>query len=295
MQDGKSIRRDGMNKHIVITAIVVFGLIAGVFKGVSGCNTGEIFPLVSVEESETIVIAGSTSMEKLARILSECFMKEHVGMMVTTEFTGSSAGVEAVLDGRADLGISSRELTKQERDAGAVAFVVAVDGIAVVTDPRNPVKELTMEQLTGIYTGKIRDWSEVGGFTEPIVVVGREAGSGSRSTFENLLMIRDECQYANEMDSEGAVIARTAVTPGAIGYASLEVCNDTVCTIDLDGMEATEETIRKGVYPLRRYFFMVTKGERWEQRALVQEFLTYLRSEEGKKLVQMVGLIVPEE
>lgn len=271
------------------------GLMAGIFKSLSGCGVREERQKPPVGEHDSIVMAGSTSMERFARIVSECFMEEHAGVTVTAEFTGSSAGVEAVLDGRADIGLSSRELTKEEQDAGAFASVVAVDGIAVVTDPDNPVQELTMEELVGIYAGRIRDWSEVGGRAEPVVVVGREAGSGSRSTFEELLSIRDCCEYANEMDSEGAVMARIAVTPGAVGYVSLEVCNDTVSKINLEGVEASEETVRNGTYPLRRYFFLVTKGKIWEQSELVQELLAYLQSEEGKKLIRMAGLIVPEE
>lgn len=281
--------------HRIVAVTVVLSLMMGIFKSLGGCCVREIQQQISVEEQDSIVMAGSTSMERFARIVSECFMEEHAGVTVTAEFTGSSAGVEAVLDGRADLGISSRELTKEEQDAGAVALVVAIDGIAVVTDPDNLVKELTVTELAEIYTGRIRDWSEVGGRTEPIVVIGREAGSGSRSTFEELLRIRDRCMYANEMDSEGAVMARTAVTPGAIGYVSLEICNDTVCTIDLEGIEVAEETVRNGTYPLRRCFFLVTKGKIWEQSELVQEFMAYLQSENGKKLIRMAGLIIPEE
>lgn len=283
-----------MNKHTV-AGIVVLGLMAGILRSLNGCGGREELQSLSAGEHGSIAMAGSTSMERFARIVSECFMEEHAGVTVTTEFTGSSAGVEAVLDGRADVGLCSRELTKEEQNAGAVASVVAVDGIAVVANPDNLVRELTTAELVGIYTGRIRDWSEVGGRTEPIMVVGREAGSGSRSTFEELLGINDCCKYANEVDSEGAVMARTAVTPGAIGYVSLEVCNDTVCRIDLEGVEAAEETVRNGTYPLRRYFFLVTKGEAWEQSKLVQELMAYLQSEEGKKLIRMAGLVIPEK
>ena len=194
--------------------------------------------------AQTVVMAGSTSMEKFANMLAECYREANPGVTVTAEFTGSSAGVQAVLSGRADIGLSSRTLTTAEEASGAAAYVIAMDGIAVITDRDNPVTALTTKQLADIYTGQIRDWQELGGRKQPIVVAGREAGSGTRSAFEELLGIEDRCYYANELDSEGAMLARIASTPGAVGYVSFDVLNDTVHALSLDGVEAAAERVK---------------------------------------------------
>ena len=167
--------------------------------------------------SGSISMAGSTSMEKLATAVAESFMAIHPNVTVTAEFTGSSAGIESLTAGSVDIGNSSRNLKDTETAAGAVENIVAIDGIAVVVDPANTVKGLTKQQLTDIYTGKIKNWSEVGGEDGVIIVVGREAGSGTRGAFEELLDIVDGCAYANELDSTGAVMAKVASTPGSIG------------------------------------------------------------------------------
>ena len=244
--------------------------------------------------SGTITMAGSTSMEKLANAVAESFMAKYPDVTVTAEFTGSSAGVEAVLGGSVDIGNSSRNLKDEEKAAGAVENIVAIDGIAVVTDKENTVTDLTTDQLVGIYKGEIKNWSEVGGTDEAIVVVGREAGSGTRGAFEELLGIEDSCAYANELDSTGAVMAKVASTPGAIGYVSLDVVDDTVISLSLDGVAATEENIKAGNYTLSRPFVMATNGEISAQSDAVQELFTYLQSDEGKELIKSVGLIIPD-
>lgn len=248
----------------------------------------------SPSPAQTVVMAGSTSMEKFANMLAECYREAHPGVTVTAEFTGSSAGVQAVLSGRADIGLSSRTLTTAEEASGVAAYVIAMDGIAVITDRDNPVTALTTKQLADIYTGQIRDWQELGGRKQPIVVAGREAGSGTRSGFEELLGIEDRCYYANELDSEGAMLARIASTPGAVGYVSFDVLNDTVHALPLDGVEATAERVKTGSYPLCRSFLLVTKGALEEQSRQVQEIFAYLQTEEGRKLMRDAGLIVPK-
>lgn len=244
--------------------------------------------------SGTITMAGSTSMEKLANALAERFMEKYPDVTVTAEFTGSSAGVEAVLNGSADIGNSSRNLKDEEKASGAVENIVAIDGIAVIADKENTVANLTTEDLIGIYTGEIKNWSDIGGNDEAIVVVGREAGSGTRGAFEELLDIEDTCAYANELDSTGAVMAKVASTPGAIGYVSLDVLDDTVIALSLDGAEATEENIKAGTYSLCRPFVMATNGEIPAQSDAVRELFAYLQSEEGKDLIKTVGLIIPD-
>ena len=244
--------------------------------------------------SGTVTMAGSTSMEKLANAVAESFMAKYPDVTVTAEFTGSSAGIKSVLAGSVDIGNSSRALKDEEKSAGAVENIVAIDGIAVVTDPANTVTGLTTDQLVSIYKGETKNWSDVGGSDEAIVVVGREAGSGTRGAFEELLGLEDACAYANELDSTGAVMAKVASTPGAIGYVSLDVVDDTVIALSLDDVEPTEENIKAGSYALSRPFVMATKGEIAEQTPAVQELFNYLKSDEGKDLIKTVGLIIPD-
>lgn len=245
----------------------------------------------TTELSGTISMSGSTSMEKFASALAESFHALYPEVTLTPEFTGSSAGVEAVNAGTVDIGNSSRNLKEEEKAAGAVENIVAIDGIAVVTDPSNAVNSLTKDQLSSIYTGSIKNWKDVGGADQAIVVVGREAGSGTRGAFEEILEIEDQCAYSNELDSTGAVMAKAASTPGAIGYISLDVLDDTVKALALDEVEPTVENIKSGDYFLSRPFVMATKGEISEQNELVQALFDYLKSDEGKALVESVGLI----
>lgn len=239
----------------------------------------------------SITMAGSTSMEKFANALAESFMAANPGVTVTAEFTGSSAGVESVLAGSVDIGNSSRNLKDSEKENGAVENIVAIDGIAVVVDKANTVASLSKEQLTQIYTGNVKNWSEVGGENMPIVVVGREAGSGTRSAFEEILAVEDACVYVNELDSTGAVMAKVASTPGAIGYVSLDVIDDTVTAVALDDTAPTAENIKSGSYFLSRPFVMATNGEIAAQSEAVQALFAYLATEEGKAVAEAVGLI----
>lgn len=241
--------------------------------------------------SGTITMAGSTSMEKLANAVAESFMEKYPNVTVTAEFTGSSAGIESLLAGSVNIGNASRALKDSEKESGAVENIVAIDGIAVVTDTNNAVADLTKEQLVSIYTGQTTNWKDLGGEDEAIVVVGREAGSGTRGAFEELLEIEDQCAYANELDSTGAVMAKVASTPGAIGYVSLDVVDDTVKAFSLEGVEATADNIKAGNYFLSRPFVMATKGEISEQDELVQALFDYLGSDEGKEVISGVGLI----
>lgn len=241
--------------------------------------------------SGTITLSGSTSMEKLANALCESFMEKYPNVTATAEFTGSGAGIEAVIAGTVDIGNSSRNLKDEEKTNGAVENIVAIDGIAVVVDPANQVPGLTKDQLISIYKGEVTNWSEVGGADAPIVVIGREAGSGTRGAFEEILKIEDACAYANELDSTGAVMAKVATTPGAIGYVSLDVVDDSVIALPLDGVEATAENIKAGNYFLSRPFVMATKGEISEQSELVQAWFDYVLGEEGQAVAAQVGLI----
>lgn len=245
--------------------------------------------------SGTISMVGSTSMEKFANALSETFMEKYPKVTVTAEFVGSGAGVEAAANGTADIGNASRNLKDEEKTKGIAENIVAIDGIAVVVDPSNTVEDLTKDQLAGIYDGTVTNWKDVGGNDAPIVVVGRESGSGTRNAFEELLELEDKCKYANELDSTGAVMAKVASTPGAVGYVSLDVLDDTVKAVKLEGAEPTEENIKAGTYFLSRPFVMATKGEISEQNDLVKALFDFIYSEEGAELVKSVGLISVEK
>ena len=245
--------------------------------------------------SGTISMVGSTSMEKFANALSETFMEKYPKVTVTAEFVGSGAGVEAAANGTADIGNAARNLKDEEKAKGIAENIVAIDGIAVVVDPSNTVEDLTKDQLAGIYDGTVTNWKDVGGNDAPIVVVGRESGSGTRTAFEELLELEDKCKYANELDSTGAVMAKVASTPGAVGYVSLDVLDDTVKAVKLEGAEPTEENIKAGAYFLSRPFVMATKGEISEQNDLVKALFDFIYSEEGAELVKSVGLISVEK
>ncbi len=241
--------------------------------------------------SGTISLAGSTSMQKLADALAETFMEANSGVTVTVEYSGSSAGIESLLNGSCDIGDASRNLKDSEKSGGAVENIVAIDGIAVIVDKNNTVAGLTKQQLSDIYTGAVTNWSEVGGSDTPIVVVGREAGSGTRGAFEEILKVEDACKYAVECDSTGAAMAKVASTEGAIGYVSLDVLDDSVNALNLDDVAPTSDNIVAGTYFLCRPFVMATKGEISGQNELVQAFFDFLKSDEGKAVVKAVGLI----
>ena len=221
-------------------------------------------------------------------------MEKYPGITVTVEYTGSGAGLESLASGSVDIGNSSRHLKDEELSGGAVENVVAIDGIAVIEDKENTVTDISAEDLAKIYTGEISNWSELGGKDEAIVVIGREAGSGTRDAFEELLEVADNCAYAQELDSTGAVLAKVASTPGAIGYVSLDVVDDSVIAISIDGTEPTEEKILAGNYLLSRPFVMATNGEISAQNDLVKTWFDYMKSEDGKSVISQVGLIIPE-
>ena len=267
-------------------------LCAGMFTACgSSSETGDSTVNSEQPLSGTISMAGSTSMEKMANALREGFMAENSSVTVTAEFVGSSAGIESLLGDQCDIGNASRQLKDSEKEAGAVENVVAIDGIAVIVNNQDAVENLTKDQLAKIYTGEVKSWSEIGGPDASIVVIGREAGSGTRDAFEELLEIKDQCAYANELDSTGAVLAKVASTPGAIGYVSLDVLDNTVTAVSLDGVEPTEENIKAGDYFLSRPFVMATKGEISQQSELVQAWFAYIDSPEGQQILKQVGLI----
>ena len=244
--------------------------------------------------SGTISLAGSTSMEKLCEAMSESFMETYPEVTVTVEYTGSGAGLESLASGSVDIGNSSRHLKDEEVAGGAVENVVAIDGIAVIVDPANSVSDIPADKLAAIYKGEITNWSELGGNDEAIVVIGRESGSGTRDAFEELLEVKDACKYAQELDSTGGVKAKVAATPGAIGYVSLDVVDESIKAVSIDSVEPTEANIIAGDYLLSRPFVMATNGEISAQNDLVKGWFDYISSDAGKDVIKSAGLIIPQ-
>jgi phosphate transport system substrate-binding protein len=276
-------------------SIMTFGLVGCGSESPQSADAAEQGKNVeSVELNGTIKLAGSTSMEKLCEAMAESFMERNPGVTVTVEYTGSGAGLESLAAGSVDIGNASRGLKDEEKASGAVENIVAIDGIAVITNKSCSIKDVTSKDLAKIYSGEITDWAELGGKEQPIIVIGREAGSGTRDAFEELLEVKDGCVYAQELDSTGAVLAKVATTPGAIGYVSLDVVDDTVSGLKIDGVEPTEEEILAGNYMLQRPFVMATKGEMSGQNELVQAWFNYINSDDGKEVIKQVGLIIPQ-
>ena len=194
--------------------------------------------------SGSVATDGSTSMEKVIGALGEAFMEANPDTTFTYNPTGSGSGIQAVQEGRCDIGLSSRALKDAEKEAGLTETVLAYDGIAMIVNPANPVEDLSLEQIADIYTGKITNWSEVGGNDSQIVLIGREAGSGTRGGFEEIVGVVDACQYRQELSSTGDVITTVAQNPDAIGYASLAAVKDTVKALKVAGVTPTEATVK---------------------------------------------------
>ena len=211
------------------------------------------------ELSGTVATDGSTSMEKVIGALGESFMAANPNVTFTYNPTGSGSGIQAVSEGRCDIGLSSRALKDDEKASGLKETIVALDGIAIIVNPANPVSDLDVETIAKIYTGEITNWKDVGGNDAEIVLIGREAGSGTRDGFESITDTKDACQYRQELTSTGDVIATVAQNPDAIGYASLSAVKDTVKALTVGGVAPSEETVKDGSYLVQRPFVLVTK------------------------------------
>ena len=240
--------------------------------------------------SGTVATDGSTSMEKVIGALGEAFMEANPDTTFTYNPTGSGSGIQAVQEGRCDIGLSSRALKDAEKEAGLTETVLAYDGIAMIVNPANPVEDLSLEQIADIYTGKITNWSEVGGNDSQIVLIGREAGSGTRGGFEEIAGVVDACQYRQELSSTGDVITTVAQNPDAIGYASLAAVKDTVKALKVAGVTPTEATVKDGSYTIQRPFVLATKtGEKLNDVA--QAFFDYATSAEAGEIITAAGAV----
>lgn len=274
---------------ILLTCLLAVGLV-----GCGGDNKNDSASTDNTELSGKVSLDGSTSMEKLVNGLKEAMAEKYPNLLLEPQFTGSGTGIQSCIAGTADIGNSSRALKDEEKAQGLVENIVAIDGIAVVVDKDNTIGGVTKDQLIKIYTGQIKNWKEINGKDQKIVVIGREASSGTRGAFEEILDIEEKCQYAQELNETGAVMAAVAATPGAIGYVSLDNVDDSVIALQLDGVAPSEETVKDGTYALQRPFVMATKGSIEEQNEQVKAIFDFIDSEEGQKVIKAVGLVSPK-
>ena len=285
--------------------VISIALIAMLVVAMAGCSQSQPAPTAAPAEtaaqttaapqteapaalSGTVATDGSTSMEKVIGALGEAFMEANSGVNFTYNPTGS--GITAVSEGRCDIGLSSRALKDSEVASGLVGTVLAYDGIAVIVNPANTVEDLDIETIAKIYTGEITNWSEVGGADAEIVLVGREAGSGTRSGFEELTETVDKCKYRQELTSTGDVITAVAQNPDAIGYASLASVKDSVKALKVAGVTPTEETVKDGTYLIQRPFVLVTK-EGVELSPVAQAFFDYATKGQANDIITASGVV----
>ena len=262
----------------VISLVLVMLLAAAVFAGCAKQTSGS----VSTD--------GSTSMEKVIGALGEQFQNDNSGITFTYNPTGSGSGITAVQEGRCDIGLSSRALKDDEKNAGLVGTTIALDGIAIIVHPDNPVSDLSVQQIADIYTGKITNWKDLGGEDAEIVLIGREAGSGTRDGFESVTGTKDACQYRQELTSTGDVITTVSQNPAAIGYASLAALKDNVKAVRVDGVSPSEQTVKDGSYAVQRPFVLVTKdGTKLSDAA--QKFFDFAVSGDAAKLIAAAGAV----
>ena len=233
---------------------------------------------------------GSTSMEKVINTLGEAFLENNREVNFTYNPTGSGSGITAVKEGRCDIGLSSRSLKEDEKSDGLEETVLAYDGIAIIVHPDNPVANLSVEQIAKMYTGEIKNWKDVGGEDQEIVLIGREAGSGTRDGFETITETKDSCRYRQELTSTGDVITTVAQNPNAIGYASLSAVKDTVKVLTVDGVAPSEETVKDGSYSVQRPFVLVTVKDR-KLSETAQKFFDYITSDQVDDLISASGVV----
>ena len=270
-------------RKLILPLLATVALSAAMLAGCSGGAAEE-----TVEG--TVTTDGSTSMEKVIGGLGEAFEEENPGVTFTYNPTGSGSGITAVTEGRCDIGLSIRDLKDEELAQGLTETVLAKDGIAIVVNPENKVEDLTVEQIADIFTGKITNWKEVGGDDAEIVLIGREAGSGTRDGFESITGTEEACQYRQELTSTGDVITTVAGNPAAIGYASLASVQDSVKAVTVGGVAPTEETIADGSYAVQRPFILVTKeGKQLSDAA--QAFFDYATSEAAHEIITSAGVV----
>lgn len=276
---------------LALTAVMALSLLTACgSKNDNSADTNTDGSNTETTLSGTVSTDGSTSMEKVINSLGESFMAMNKDVKFTYNPTGSGSGIQAVSEGRCDIGLSSRALKDDEKASGLVETVVALDGIAIVVNPENPVSDLDVDTIAKIYTGEITNWKDVGGNDAEIVLIGREAGSGTRDGFESITDTKDACQYRQELTSTGDVINTVSQNPDAIGYASLSAVGDSVKALTVGGVEATEATVKDGSYVVQRPFVLVTK-EGTELSPASQAFFDYALSADAASIIAAAGAV----
>ena len=238
----------------------------------------------------TVTTDGSTSMERVIGVLGEAFQNENEGVTFTYNPTGSGSGIQAVQEGRCDIGLSSRNLKDEETANGLTATVLALDGIAVIVNPENPGADLDIDTIAKLYTGEIANWKDVGGNDAAVVLIGREAGSGTRDGFESITGTEDACQYRQELTSAGDVVTAVAQNPDAVGYASLSNLSESVKALSVKGVTPSEETVKNGSYSIQRPFVLVTKTDATLSDA-AQAFFDFATSSDAAPLISQAGAV----
>ena len=276
---------------LALTAVMALSLLTACgSKNDNSADTNTDGSSTETTLSGTVSTDGSTSMEKVINSLGESFMAMNKDVKFTYNPTGSGSGIQAVSEGRCDIGLSSRALKDDEKASGLVETVVALDGIAIVVNPENPVSDLDIDTIAKIYTGEITNWKDVGGNDAEIVLIGREAGSGTRDGFESITDTKDACQYRQELTSTGDVINTVSQNPDAIGYASLSAVGESVKALTVGGVEATEATVKDGSYVVQRPFVLVTK-EGTKLSPAAQAFFEYALSADAASIIAAAGAV----
>ena len=278
-----------------LSAVMALALLAGCGNQTdnnssSNDNGGDAGDTPAASVSGTVSTDGSTSMEKVIGALSESYMAANKDVTVNYNPTGSGAGITAVQEGTCDIGLSSRALKDEEKAAGLKETVLAYDGIAIIVHPDNPVSDLTIEQIAQLYTGEITNWKDVGGSDAEVVLIGREAASGTRDGFESITGTKDKCQYRQELTSTGDVITAVSQNPDAIGYASLAAIKDSVKALSVDGVTPSETTVKDGSYQVQRPFVLVTV-EGKTLSAAAQSFFDYATSADAADIIAKAGAV----
>ncbi len=269
-------------KKKILSCVFAAGM---ALAALTGCSSNKLSGSVSTD--------GSTSMEEVIGVLGEAFMQENSGVTFTYNPTGSGSGIKAVQEGRCDIGLSSRSLKEEEKAEGLTETVLAYDGIAIIVNPDNPVADLSLEQIASIFTGGITNWNEVGGNDAQIVLIGREAGSGTRDGFESITGTEDACQYRQELTSTGDVITTVSGNADAIGYASLASVKDSVKAVSVGGVVPGESTIKDGSYVVQRPFVLVTKSDTTLSEA-AQKFFDFVTSDKAVELIGSAGVVAAQ-
>ena len=279
-----------MKKIIALMLTLMLTLSLAACGSDSNSNTDNSDNNDSAAVTGTVSTDGSTSMEKVIGALGESFMAANEGVEFTYNPTGSGAGITAAQEGRCDIGLSSRALKDEEKAGGLKETVLAYDGIAIIVNPENPVNDLTRDQIAKLYTGEITNWKDVGGNDAEVVLIGREAASGTRDGFESITGTKDKCQYRQELTSTGDVITAVSQNPDAIGYASLASIKDSVKALNVDGVTPSEATVKDGSYKVQRPFVLVTV-EGKELTPVAQKFFDYITSPDAAAIIAKAGAV----